>query len=145
MKLFSDLYLLQFLDILVKLFFPCIVTCLLIPGLRACNNNIVSNLSRIAVTMCSILLASFEGAIRFRANSMHETRRTTRPSCKEPGRRLRAPLPDVWMYAPANFPAKTPWKRSCAEVNTRTYTRTSNVRRTKARQFRATASVKRSG
>jgi len=48
---------------------------LLMSRLRACNNNIVSNLPRIAVTMSSILRASFEGAIRFRANSMHETRR----------------------------------------------------------------------
>lgn len=56
--------------IIITLFEGLLHLCyLLVSGLRACNNNVVSSLPRIAVTMCSIFRAPFEGAIRFRANS----------------------------------------------------------------------------
>lgn len=71
------------ITILFEKITPILLSYLLMSGLRACNNIVVSNLPRIAVTMYSIFRVPFEGAIRFRANSMLGARRATHPSCKE--------------------------------------------------------------
>lgn len=95
------------------------------PGVPACSNNIVSSLARLATTMRSI----FRTPLRRGCDSISgklRTRIASRPSCKDSGRAPKGSLARCLDVRSGEFSGETPWKRSCTEVNTRTYTRTRN-------------------